>query len=400
MTLLAPAVAVVAVALVAHPEASARPPTVIPPRDFVEYWAAARVHLRGGDPYDGPQLLPLQKEAEGSPLKSQPTMLWTPPWTLPLYLPFGLLDPRPAHLLWLAVQLGCVLGSVVMLWKQFSGPTRPLWWLAAPILIAATFGPTWWLLGYGQNAGFVLIGLAGFLALRGKGYPFAAGVVAALMAVKPHLLAPFGLVMLLDGFATPAGRRLLLGGAVALLAAVAVALVPNPDVFAQFAEALARPSSHANPSVTAWQVPLIAYKLRWALDPDGGTPFWTQFVPCAAACAAAVPYWWLRRKTWDWTAETPRLVLASLLLAPYGAWPFDLTILLVPVVQTFARVARDGRLVPVGIAVAGHLAVSLMMTTLGALHDAIWVTPAVIVWYLAVAVLARPAVSSSGERRT
>ena len=29
-------------------------------------------------------------------------MLWTPPWTLPLYLPFGLLEPRPAHLAWLA----------------------------------------------------------------------------------------------------------------------------------------------------------------------------------------------------------------------------------------------------------------------------------------------------------
>src|SRR5215212_2398045 len=141
MTLLAPAVAVVAVSMAAHPEASARPPTVIPPKDFVEYWSAARVHLHGGDPYDGPQVLPFQKEAAGEPLKTQPTMLWTPPWTLPLYLPFGLLDPRPAHLLWLAVQLGCVIGSAYLLWNCFSGPTRPRLWYAAPPLIAATFGP-------------------------------------------------------------------------------------------------------------------------------------------------------------------------------------------------------------------------------------------------------------------
>jgi hypothetical protein len=51
-------------------------------RDFVEYWSAARVHAAGGNPYDGAQLLPLQRDALGEPGRTEAVMLWTPPWTL------------------------------------------------------------------------------------------------------------------------------------------------------------------------------------------------------------------------------------------------------------------------------------------------------------------------------
>ena len=38
-------------------------PTIWPPDDFVEYWAAARLTLDGQNPYDRAQLLPLQRTA-------------------------------------------------------------------------------------------------------------------------------------------------------------------------------------------------------------------------------------------------------------------------------------------------------------------------------------------------
>jgi hypothetical protein len=76
------------------------------------------------------------------------------------------------------------------------------------------------------------------------------------------------------------------------------------------------------------------------LAPDA---FWVQFVPCLLLAVAAVPYYLLRRKGWDWRTELPRLVMASALLAPYGAWIFDLAVLLVPVVAAGALVAKaDG----------------------------------------------------------
>jgi hypothetical protein len=385
------------------------PEPVIPPRDFVEYWSAARVHATGGDPYDGHQLLPYQRLAAGDPDKSQATMLWTPPWTLPLYLPFGMLDPRTAHLLWLVVQAGCVLLSSWLLWRVYGGPTGMLWPLV-PLAAAATFAPVWWLIGFGQNTGFVLLGLAGYLYLRTRGYPVAAGIAAALTAVKPHLLVLFGLALVLDA-ATRPGRRALLSGVVTLLISSAVALLPNPDVFGQFSAALTRPHSAEAPALSEWKVPVVGSYVRWWIDPAHGRPFWVQFVPLAAACVALVPYWWFRRRTWDWSVETPRLVFASVLAAPYGAWMFDLTVLLAPVVPAVALLARSPRLVPVTAAAGSHLLLlALTFTPPGryqrwfgeplSLHHFVWFTPAVLVWFLAVVATSRSAVTPVSEARS
>ena len=76
--------ATVVALLLNAPELARDSATLFPPKDFIEYWSAARVHLAGGDPYDGGQLIPLQRQADGEPYKTKPTMLWTPPWTLPL----------------------------------------------------------------------------------------------------------------------------------------------------------------------------------------------------------------------------------------------------------------------------------------------------------------------------
>ncbi len=70
---------------------------------------------------------------------------------------------------------------------------------------------------------------------------------------------------------------------------------------------------------------------------------WVMFLPLLAALPVVVGYWWVRRKEWNWTSEMPRLVLASLLTAPYGAWGFDLVLLLVPVVRAAVWVANDPR---------------------------------------------------------
>jgi hypothetical protein len=364
---------------------AAAAPTLFPPRDFVEYWSAARVYLRpGGDPYDGAQLLPLQREA-GDPERAEPTMLWTPPWTLPLYIPFGLLPPGPAHLAWLAVQAACVFVSVWLLWRVYGGPaardaTERLRWILVRLAVVACLAPVWWLFIFGQNTGFLLLGLAGFLQLRKHDRPVAAGAVAALTAIKPHLLALFGLALLLDA-ATRAGRRVLLGGVGALLVASMLAVLIDPGIFGKFVAALGRPTSANSVSVADWQLPLFSYRLRMWLAPGR---FWVQFLPLAAGCVLLLPYWWLRRRNWSWTVEVPRLVLASVLLAPYGAWIFDLVVLLVPVVQAVARVAARPRPVPILVAAIGYIALFPLGLRIEQLQDAIGFAPAVLAWYIAV----------------
>src|SRR5438874_2590208 len=145
--------AVVAYKLATHP----RP---IPMRDFVEYYAAGAVNLRGGNPYDPDQLLPVQREAAGEPDLDRATMMWNPPWALVLVTPLGLLPAKAAHFAWLAAQLAAVLVSAGMLWRVYRGP-RDLWPVGCAV--GLFFGPFFVLMWYGQVGCFLLLGLAGFL---------------------------------------------------------------------------------------------------------------------------------------------------------------------------------------------------------------------------------------------
>ena len=60
-------------------------------------------------------------------------LMWNPPWALPLVLPFGMLDARPAHLLWLLVQFAALAVSADCLWRFFGGAAERRWiaWLIA-----------------------------------------------------------------------------------------------------------------------------------------------------------------------------------------------------------------------------------------------------------------------------
>src|ERR1700758_2168136 len=61
--------------------------SIMPPDDFVEYWAAGRLNAHGENPYDPAKLFPLEKGAGRTtlPLDSAgnetAVMMWNPPWT-------------------------------------------------------------------------------------------------------------------------------------------------------------------------------------------------------------------------------------------------------------------------------------------------------------------------------
>src|SRR5215471_17236217 len=60
---------------------------MLKPYDFVQYWSAGRQLLDGRDPYDPDQLVPIQRSMYDGVRKA--VMMWNPPWTLPLTLPFA-----------------------------------------------------------------------------------------------------------------------------------------------------------------------------------------------------------------------------------------------------------------------------------------------------------------------
>lgn len=325
-------------------------PGVFPPKDFTEYWSAARVLATGGDPYNGAELLPVQREALDNPHLDKAVSLWTPPWTLPLYAPFGWLEYTPARWVWLFVQLVLLFTSVELLWRTYGG-AKKLWFV--PHLVAVAFAPTFWLAHYGQNTAFILLGLSGFLFFR-HSRPTLAGCFAALTAIKPHLLAVVGVLIVLDAF-RDRGWRVLVGGAVMLVVGSALALAFNAHIFQYFVEAAVRPATPETVPLKDWAVPLIAYDLRHAIAP---VAFWVQFVPCAVACGFMAVHRLVNRRAWGWAEQMPAAVLVSGLFAPYGGWMFDLVVLLVPTVQLVARArGTTGGAVVAGVVLLNVMAI-------------------------------------------
>lgn len=361
-------------------------PKSLPNKDFVQYWSAAKVNLARGNPYDATQLLPLQAGALGQSELSNVTMMWNPPWVLALLTPLGWLPSGAAHISFLLVQLASLLLSSTWLWKVYDGPPERIWivWL-----VALGFGPSVFIFWWGQIGGLILLGLAGFLRYR-ESKPFVAGLFAALLAIKPHLLFAVGLVMLLDATLSKGARRVLLGGALAVALAAASAWLLNPQVYSHYSNAGWESSTAINTSPKDWKQPLAAYWLRMAVNPNA---FAIQFVPLALAALVVARHWWTKRSTWSWTDELPRLVFVSVLFTAYGAWMFDLVVLLVPVVTVSVRILRtDGNrplwfgglaLTTVFAAVSPWINRELTGQLETPMQQFVWVSPAVLILALA-----------------
>ncbi len=355
----------------------------LPLFDFVEYWAAGRLNARGEDPYDPDRVHELERQAGRT---AEGVLMWNPPWTLSAAMPFGLFPPEQvhaAHLLWLLLQLAALLSSADVLWRHYGGdPARR--WLAW--LVAFTFLPTLLALTAGQISPLLLLGAVLFLRAARGGRFALAGAAAALLAIKPHLVYLFWPAVLLWA----AERRrwaLLAGGALAGLAATAVPLLCNPDVLGQYLHTFTSRPPEQYPS------PTLGTLLRLRAGEDGGLVldkerFWLQFVPLLPGLLWFAWYWLRHRREWDWDERLPMLLLVSALTSPYGAWPFDLVVLLVPVLRVAARLDREGPRPAWKAARAYHLAVNGLALALVALTLDyiwfIWMTPALLLGCVAL----------------
>jgi hypothetical protein len=354
-------------------------PALLRPSDFVEYWSAGRLNLAGSNPYGPEELFPLQRDY-GCP-DDRPVMMYNPPWALPFVMPFGVLDYGTGRLAWLLLHFALVLFCADRAWRLLGGaPGRR--WVAWGLSL--TFFPTLIALRMGQIAPLMLAGLLGFLYFVRQSRGWLAGLALLPAMVKPQLFHLVWLALLLWAIHR---RRwsVLLGAGVGLVAATGLALAPNPHALAQYAHVMADhpPAECLSPTLGA--------VLRAAF---GRERFWLQFLPPLLGAAWLVPHWLRHRRAWDWQEQLPLLLLVSLLTTSYGAWAFDLVVLLLPVLGSAVALCRAGRRALTFGVLAGYLAVNALalgMNLCGV--DGfwfLWMMPAALVAYLAVVRMTSP----------
>jgi hypothetical protein len=342
----------------------------LPLMDFVEYWAAGRLNATGANPYDLALIEEVEhqggREGDGLPMLN-------PPWTLALLMPFGLLPPHLAHLLWLALQVAVLVWAAQTLWDYYGGERdrRRVAWC-----VTFTFVPTYLALLFCQITPLPLAGAVLFLSNLRRGRDGLAGAATVLLAIKPHLVSLFWLALVV--WAVRQGRwRVLVGAACALVAATAAALVCNPAVLQQYIELMAqRP-----PEV--FRTPTLGTLLR---EGWGGGPFWLQYLSLVPGVLWLAAYGLHHRRDWDWGRQLPAVLLGSLLTAPYGAWPFDLVLLLVPVLRVAARADQVSQtsLSRMAVALYGAIngAAAILVAGFVNFFWFLWMTPALVVGYL------------------
>src|SRR3954453_15987182 len=86
-------------------------------RDSIAYWTAGRLLIYQQNPYDSTRVLELERQQGYG--EDKPLVLRTPPWSLFVILPLGLLNPFQAWILWTCVSLGLLLIAMRLCWTIY-----------------------------------------------------------------------------------------------------------------------------------------------------------------------------------------------------------------------------------------------------------------------------------------
>jgi len=285
-------------------------------RDSIAYWTAGRLLIHHQNPYDAARVLELERQQGYG--ENKPLVLRTPPWSVLLVLPLGLLNPFGAWILWTAISVACMLVAMRLCWKFYGDDTTPRNLFT---LLGYCFAPVPACLVAGQMGLVLLLGLILFLWWESE-RPFLAGAALILPFAKPHLLALFWFALF---FWVVVRKKceIAIGFTVALIAASGLALLLDPHIFQHYHEMLYQAS------IGYEFIPALSGVFRLLFF---RREFWVQFIPMTIGllwCA-----WFLIRnqRNWNWRRHGPALLVVSVVTTPY-AWLTDEVVLLPAILQ-------------------------------------------------------------------
>jgi len=280
-------------------------------RDSIAYWAAAKILLQHQNPYNAQSVLALEQH-QGYGL-TKPLVLRTPPWSLWIFAPLGMLNVGWAWVVWMVALLAALLASMRICWGLYGDSGKPP---AAFLVVGYLFAPIPACLAAGQIGIVLLLGVVLFLRYEQR-HPFLAGTVLLIPFVKPHLFSAFWLIMALR-VVMRKQWSLAAGFLAALAVAVAVALRYDPGVFSDYQQMVRQAAIQYEFIPALSGVVRLIFFRRF---------FWVQFVPMGAAVLWALWYYRANWQSWSWPAHGPALLVASSLAAPY-AWLSDEAVVL------------------------------------------------------------------------
>jgi hypothetical protein len=324
-------------------------------RDFISYWAGARLLATHGNPYDAHAVLALENGVGNA--FARPLVLRNTPCTIFLMAPLGWFSFYNASMLWEAL---LILVSIASIWllQPFIRGTVPL--------IAYFFAPIVDCFLAGQTTILVLLGVCLFIRLEDR-RPFQAGAALLLTLLKPHLLALFWPILLLE-IVRRRQWSVVGGGICATAAASAVATLLDPRIWSQYVASVR--AEH----IENQYFPNIACTLRVLTSPQS---LWPQLLPAIACMVIALLYWARTRGQWEWSRQGAMLVACSALVSPYS-FLVDQVLFLPAVLYCYPRASSAARAVFIAINVAAFylmLKVPEMSSPV-----TLWVAPAMMIW--------------------
>jgi|GEM_PF-921022 len=150
-------------------------------QDFRGYYAAARVLLAGGNPYDYNQLAPILLQVTGR-MGNNP--YYYPPWFAWFFTPLALLPYGLASILWMAFNWVIWLYSLWLLGKHLDWPKKG--WRRWLIFFLATYLFAWITWRYEQTGILLFAFLVALLVALHKQNWLGAGIWMALFLLKPN----------------------------------------------------------------------------------------------------------------------------------------------------------------------------------------------------------------------
>ena len=338
-------------------------------RDFVIYWATGQELAQHADPYDKAGMGRIERTA-GFPESAGVLFMRNPPWDLLLTLPLGWVGVQAGAVSWSLTLAVCLVIAVRLLWQLHGCPKGCLHW------IGISFIPALLCLLMGQTTLFALLGYVLFLDLHGR-RPFLAGVSLWLCALKPQLFLPFG-VVLLAWILLSKSYRIVAGAAFALTASSAAVYCMDHTAWQGYARMMRAAQIQRD------HIPCLSVALRFWLRPESAR---FNFLPVALACAWALGYFWLRRRTWDWMKDGSLIMLISLITAPYS-WVYDDCLAIPPLLYGAYR-TRSRIMIALLPLASAAMGVELLAGAKIPTYQFLWTAPVWLTWYLLATRLAK-----------